>query len=381
MNSYDYTVVGAGLTGATFAWQKAEEGHKVLVFDKRNHVAGNAYDKPWKGHPGAYIHNYGPHLFHTNSDEVFEFLSLFTGWRPYEHRVVADISPYGLLPLPVNFRTMEKLFRADFEALREELLLHFKWNQRVTMRQLKDVGLGKSVLIERLYEVVYEKVFKNYTEKMWGLTLDQLGPTVADRVPLIIGDDDRYFSDKHQYLPADGYSNMVESMLRHPNIEVRLSTRSVPEIWSGLAGRVLYTGPIDEFFNYEHGKLPYRSIHFDITLVDTYRPLTDDIKWEGPATHNYPNSGTHTRVSSMASIAGLDPNRGDVRVREFPRAADELNQPYYPVPTRENRDIYAKYEESATQVPGVRFAGRLGTYQYLNMDQAVAQALKIAKEF
>lgn len=369
MSSFDYLVVGAGFTGATFAREKAKAGFKVKVIDSRDHMGGNAYD--YRHETGILIHKYGPHLFHTNSDRVFEWLSQFTGWVPYEHRVMAAwANGQSLIPVPFNFRSIDLCFPSWQANIFKSCLAETRTrdNQRFTLGQLMKsvdhhiVGLGM---------FVYENIFKHYTQKMWGMTLDQLGPAVADRVPIIAGYDDRYFADKYQALPVSGYTMLFKRMLSHENIEFCPST----SYEHGMQGdaKLFFTGPIDEYFGYTEGKLPYRGITFTMAEGSALRNMT------GAATLNYTLADyEHTRATSMRVINGLQTNSNDVVVCETPNSTDK----FYPYTHEEARNKYKMYEWAGSAFPDrVRFAGRLGSYQYLNMDQAVAQALKCAEEF
>lgn len=373
MNSFDYLVVGAGLTGATFARVKAEEGKKVLVIDKRYHIAGNAYDV--KEHD-FYVHKYGPHIFHTNSDMVYEFLSRFTEWRPYEHRVVASMGlGYPVVPVPFNFQSIELCFDADTAHLMKVALINRRTreNQRFTLRQLYDMGNEKPVL-DQLADFVFSYIFKEYTQKMWNKGLDELGPTVADRVPIVAGYDDRYFADKYQAIPKHGYTTMVNKMLNHEGITVWVNTEFSTPV-ADLAKKIYYTGPIDEFLDYRFGKLPYRGLNFVAQRSKSWNPHLDPA-----ATMNftYGRPG-QTRVTSMQLLNGIPRDDNEVMLEEFP-CDDER---FYPYTTEEARAAYQQYADfySHEAFVNIKFAGRLGSYQYLDMHQAVAQSIHNAKDF
>lgn len=389
---YDYVVVGAGLTGATFARMKADAGFRCLVVDRRIHVAGNAYDY-LDDLTGLYVHEYGPHLFHTNSEKVYNFLSRFTKWRHYEHRVRAGerrAREFSTIPLPVNFLSIELMGMLKGSEGRPEavkrisvLRSHFKENQRFTLKELRTLAEKEPVLYG-LWEDVHNNIFANYTQKMWKCSLEELGPTVADRVPLIAGYDDRYFSDTYQCMPVDGYTMMVERMLGHELITVELGREYQP---GPEAKKVFFTGKIDEIAGYEYGQLPYRGMTFyTFNYMEDKAPDTGvwfdhtEVGWDNASTMNYPGRERFTRVSSMSRIGGrkhIHSRAGDIRVLEEPSD----NGSYYPIPKDENRVLYSKYEKLMSQRKDLLCGGRLGSYQYLNLDQAVAQGMKKAKEF
>jgi UDP-galactopyranose mutase len=374
VNVMKYLVVGAGFSGATFARLKAEQGHSVRVIEQRDHVAGNAYDSQKMGEP--MVHRYGPHLFHTNSERVYKFLSRFTEWYEYRHRVRARVLG-RVVPLPFNFLSIELCFSGRRpDEIKTAMREVFKDNQRVTLRELK--AQESPHLNKTLYDFVYENIFENYTQKMWGMDLEKLGPTVADRVPLIAGYDDSYFTDRFQCMPAWGYTQLVKSMLDHENIEVVTGMR-----WRENGreyDRMYFTGSIDDYFGHYLGHLEYRSMSFELKSLATGE-LRDE---KGTATMNLPDHPKVTRYSDMAVITKF-PGENTVVVVETPGPyVPGVNEPYYPIPTGEARAMYHRYEKLAedTEVGmRVRFGGRLGSYQYLNMDQAVAQAMKAAEEF
>jgi len=370
---HSYLVIGAGLTGSTFAHLKAEQGYTVTVVDRRNHVAGNAYDYTDEA-TGLLVHKYGPHLFHTNSKRVFDFLSRFTEWRCYSHRVAASVQlDSNLVPLPINFTSIDIMFsKEEAEAIKGELSRNFEFNQAFTLKQLKELN---SPLSSKLWKEVYDQVFANYTAKMWGCNLEDLDPSVADRVPLVAGTDTRYFRDDYQCLPKHGYTKMVEAMLEHPSIRVVLG-EDADNFVLGRGGKtkVFSTGSIDEYFGYCLGTLPYRGVTFDTKTQTT--PSFFRAGAGGVGTVNFPNAPSITRISSMSMITTGKPCELDVLVTETPNAVDK----YYPVVSKEARELYQAYVTESSD-ENLLFAGRLGSYQYLNMDQAVAQAMKCAESF
>jgi UDP-galactopyranose mutase len=362
-------VVGAGFTGAAFAERMANAGKKVLVIDSRSHIGGNAYDS--RNAHGILVHRYGPHIFHTNSKSVWSYLSRFTSWRPYEHRVLGEISD-KLVPIPFNLRSLAELFpAAEAERIGKLLVDTYGMEKKVpilTLRQSRDPQ------VRAFASFVYDNVFDRYTRKQWGLSPEQLSPSVTARVPVLVGQDDRYFQDKHQAMPADGYTALFERLLDHPNITIELDCRAAQKIAAAAAEQTLYTGPIDELLDYRFGPLPYRSIRFEeYTLpVAQHQPV---------GTVNYPNQHDYTRITEMKIITGQSAPVTTL-MKEFP-IPHEVGEtvPYYPIPRDENQALYGKYAVAAKQMfPSFVFAGRLGDYQYYNMDQACARGLKLAAD-
>jgi UDP-galactopyranose mutase len=355
---YDAVVVGAGFAGSVIAERLASQlGQRVLVLDRRPHVGGNAYDEVDEA--GVLVHRYGPHIFHTNSAEIFEYLSEFTSWRPYEHRVLAQVRG-RLLPIPINRTTVNELFGLrlpDDDAV--EAFYASRAEPRSPVRTSEDVVVG------RVGQELYELFFRGYTRKQWGLDPSELDASVTARVPTRSDTDDRYFTDRYQAMPAAGYTAMFERMLAHPRIEVRTGL-DFAQVRDRLDARlIVYTGPIDEYFGHRFGRLPYRSLRFEFEQVDC--PLVQPV-----GTINHPDESVpFTRVSEFKHLTG---QRGPVTtlVREFPTADGD---PYYPIPRPENAELYRRYHALAEATPGVRFVGRLATYKYYNMDQVVGQAL------
>ena len=352
---FDYLVVGAGFAGAVVAERLAEAGRKVLIVDKRMHIGGNAYD--CHDRAGILVHGYGPHIFHTNSRDVFEYLSRFTDWRPYQHRVKASVDGQ-LLPIPINLNTVNQLYGSNLTSFELEQFLASVAEPRTPVRTAEDVVVGK------VGRELYNKFFRNYTRKQWDLDPSELDPTVTGRVPFRTSRDDRYFTDTYQAMPRDGYSKMFERMLKHPNIRVLLNT-PYQEIEAVIPyAEMVYTGPIDEFFDFRCGKLPYRSLEFQFETFD--RPV-----FQPAAVINYPNENAYTRCTEFKYLTGQEHPRTTV-VYEYPKPTGD---PYYPVPRPENAAIYRQYQALADRTAGVHFCGRLATYRYYNMDQVVAQAL------
>ena len=353
---FDYLIVGAGFAGATIAERlAAHAGKRVLICDKRPHIGGNAYD--YYDEHGVLIHKYGPHIFHTNSAEVFGYLSRFTQWRPYQHRVRACVDGQ-IVPIPINLDTINQLYGTRFTSLELEAFFASVAEKRPAIKTSEDV------IVNRVGRELYEKFFRNYTRKQWGLDPSELDACVTARVPVRTNRDDRYFTDTYQSMPLQGYTRMFERMLSHPNIHILLNS-DYRDIRSLVPHKhLIYTGPVDEYFEYCFGKLPYRSLRFEWE--------TRDVKTaqEAPVI-NYPNDHLYTRVTEFKYLSGQDHPKTTL-VYEFPTNEGD---PYYPVPTAANAALYAKYQALADATPEVQFLGRLGTYKYYNMDQVVAQAL------
>jgi UDP-galactopyranose mutase len=359
--AFDYLIVGAGFSGSVIAERLASQsGKKVLVVDKRSHIGGNAYDH-YDDH-GILVHRYGPHIFHTNSREVFEYLSQFTQWRAYEHRVLASVDGQ-LVPIPINLDTINKLYGMDLNSFEVEDFFKAVAQPREYIRTSEDV------VVSKVGQELYEKFFRNYTRKQWGLDPSELDKSVIARIPTRTNRDDRYFTDSYQAMPLHGFTRMFEKMLAHPNIKVMLNT-DYHEINKAIPCReIVYTGPIDEFFDYRYGKLPYRSLDFKHETHHTaiFQPAP---------VINYPNEHLYTRVTEFKYLTGQEHHKTSI-VYEFPKAEGD---PYYPVPRPENQEMYKQYKELADATVGVYFVGRLATYKYYNMDQCVAQALSIYKQ-
>jgi UDP-galactopyranose mutase len=355
---HDVVVVGAGFAGSVVAERLASDhGKRVLVLDRRPHIGGNAYDE--RDAAGILIHRYGPHIFHTNSPEIFDYLSRFTSWRPYEHRVLACVRD-RLVPIPINRTTLNALFRAGLE---DEADVEAFYAARAEAGP--PPRTSEDVVVRRVGWELYEVFFRGYTRKQWGLDPSGLDASVTARVPARTNDDDRYFTDRFQAMPAAGYTAMFERILGHPRIEVRTGVDFHAVRDQLDFGQLVYTGPIDAYFDRRFGPLPYRSLHFEFeTLpVDQYQPT---------GTVNYPDERVpFTRISEFKHLTGQASDATTI-VREFPRAEGD---PYYPIPRPENRTLYERYESLARSVPNVHFLGRLGTYKYYNMDQVVGQAL------
>jgi UDP-galactopyranose mutase len=355
---FDYLIVGAGFAGSVLAERLANgSGKRVMICDKRPHIGGNAYD--FYNEDGILIHKYGPHIFHTNSADVFEYLSKFTEWRDYQHRVLAEVDGMRV-PIPINLDTINKLYGLKLNALELKEFFEKVREKREPLRTSEDV------VVNAVGRELYEKFFRGYTRKQWGLDPSELDASVTARVPTRTNRADRYFTDTFQAMPRHGYTRMFEKMLDSPNITIVLNS-DYKELQKEVAFReMIYTGPVDSFFDYRYGKLPYRSLEF--------RHETHDVEvfQEAPVV-NYPNGQPYTRVTEFKYLTGQVHKKTGV-VYEYPQAEGD---PYYPIPRAENAELYKKYEELAGARSDVHFVGRLATYKYYNMDQIVAQALTV----
>ncbi|GAA4305525.1 UDP-galactopyranose mutase [Nibribacter koreensis] len=358
---FDYLIVGAGFAGSVLAERLASYSNKkVLVIDKRPHIAGNAYDH--YNEEGILVHKYGPHIFHTNSKEVFEYLGQFTEWRSYEHRVLASVDGQQV-PMPINLDTINQLYGLNLTSFELDKFFESVAEKVDTVRTSEDV------VVSKVGRELYEKFFKNYTRKQWGMDPSELDKSVTSRVPTRTNRDDRYFTDTYQAMPLHGFTKMFEKMLDHPNIKIMLNT-DYHEIIDFIPFKeMIFTGPVDEYFDFKFGKLPYRSLEFKHETLnkEVFQPV---------AVVNYPNDHLYTRITEFKYLTGQQHQKTSV-VYEFPRAEGD---PYYPVPRPENAELYNQYKKLAEATPNVHFVGRLATYKYYNMDQVVAQALTLHKK-
>jgi UDP-galactopyranose mutase len=355
---FDYVIVGAGFSGSVVAAQMARNFRKrVLLVDRRAHVGGNAYDHA--NEAGVLVHKYGPHIFHTNSKDVFTYLSQFTTWRDYEHRVLAQVAG-KLVPIPINLDTVNRLYGLELDTDEMEAYLDKVSEKRATITTSEDV------ILSRVGHDLYEKMFRGYTRKQWGLDPSELDASVCGRIPVRLNRDDRYFSDTYQAMPRHGFTRMFENMLDHPNITISLNTDYRDILRTVRYRELVYTGPVDEFFDYRFGKLPYRSLQFrhETLAVAKHQPV---------AVINYPNDHDYTRVTEFKHLTGQIHSKTSL-VYEYPCNGGD---PYYPVPRPENAALYKRYEALSAATPHVHFTGRLATYKYYNMDQVVAQALAL----
>jgi len=358
---YDYLIVGAGLAGSVLAERLASVANKrVLLVDKRNHIGGNTFD--YYNSDGILVHKYGPHIFHTNSKEVFDYLGNFTEWRPYEHHVLASVDGQ-LVPVPINQNTVNSLYGLNLSQQQVQDFFNSKAEKK------DQILTSEDVVVSVVGRELYEKFFKHYTVKQWALDPSELDASVTARVPTRTNKDNRYFTDSYQAMPLHGYTNMFHRLLDHPNISILLNTDYIDVVDEVNFRTLVYTGPIDAYFDYCFGKLPYRSINFKSQTVDSenYQPT---------GTVNYPMSQAYTRITEFKHLTGQKHAKTSI-VFEYPTAEGD---PYYPIPRKENIEIYNKYKTLAALELNTFFTGRLGTYKYYNMDQVVAQSLTLFKK-
>lgn len=353
----DILIVGAGFSGSVVAERLASHGLQVLLLDKRAHIGGNAWDTH-DAH-GVLIHPYGPHIFHTNGERIANYLSRFTEWRPYEHRVLAKVGEQ-LLPIPINIDTVNRLYGLQLD---EHTIGDFYDSVREPREPVRN---SEDVVVNAVGRDLYEKFFRGYTRKQWGLDPTQLAASVTARIPVRTNHDDRYFTDSFQCMPLHGYTRMFERMLDHPNIRIELGVDFFAVRERIEARHLVYTGPLDAFYDYCFGKLPYRSLYFE------HEHLPDLAQYQQTGTINYPNDFAFTRITEFKYLTGQT-HGGTSIVREYPQAEGE---PYYPIPRPENEQLFKRYEELARREEHVSFVGRLAQYRYYNMDQCVAAALK-----
>jgi UDP-galactopyranose mutase len=359
---YDYLIVGAGLAGAVMAERLAAQlNKKVLVVEKRNHIAGNTYDE--LDEFGILVHRYGPHIFHTNSKDVFEYLSQFTEWIPYEHKVLAKIGD-ELYPIPINRLTINKLYNLNLKT-EDEVKDYFE----SVKEKRYPIHNSEDIIVNQVGIDLFGKLFKHYTKKQWNLEAKELSPSVCGRIPVRTNDDCKYFTDKYQYMPKDGYTKMFKKILDHKNIEVMLTTDYKSILDSVKFDKLIYTGPIDYFFDFKFGKLPYRSIRFE------FKNYPVEFMQQS-AVYNYvEESVPFTRVSEYKHLT-TQKHKSTTLSYEYTTLDGE---PFYPIPTEENRRKYVLYKSESAKLSNVIFCGRLAEYQYYNMDQVVANTLNLLK--
>lgn len=382
MKQYDAVIVGCGFAGSVMAERFAQLDKKVLVLEKRNHIGGNMYD--YLDDFGVRVHKYGPHLFHTSRKEVFEYLSEFTEWYPYEHRVLGYVDG-KLVPIPFNLKSIEMCFESEMaERIKKTLIETYGLGKKATILELRK---NENPDIQILADFVFEKVFKHYTMKQWGLTVDELDPGVTNRVPVYVSYDDRYFQDDFQVMPKEGYTRIFERMLNHPNIDVILSVDAKTRIKldfetsvilldnQPFKGPVVFTGALDELLDYRYGPLPYRSEEFDLqSQIGTFQPV---------GTVNYPTPAEehgYTRITEYKHMMQEQP-AGTTLAIEYPYPfnpdAEKGNIPYYPIFTPQNQTLYERYVEAIKPFGSLHIVGRLAEYKYYNMDAIVYHALKV----
>ncbi len=381
---YNTIIVGAGFAGAVTARVLAEAGHHVLVLEKHDHIGGNAYD--CLNDAGILIHQYGPHIFHTNDKDVYEFLSRFTPWRDYQHEVVASIpaeNGRAQMPVPFNLRSLRQAYGEEKAArLQQKLIDTYGMEKKVTILQLRE---NTDPELSELAQYVYDHVFVRYTMKQWGQKPEEIDPAVTARVPVFISEDCRYFQDTYQGMPLNGYTPLFASMLEHENIEVRTgaNANTVLTFHDGkitfdgreFTGDVIYSGPADELFDCCYGRLPYRTLDF---RFETYNE--DFFQTHG--TVNYTMDEDYTRITEFKHLTGQEKPGVTTIMKEYPRAytgaSDEI--PYYAIANDETAALYAKYADKAAEFPKLHLLGRLAEYRYYNMDAIVAGALKLSRD-
>lgn len=381
MIMYDCIIIGSGIAGAAAARVLAEEqGRKVLVLEKKHHIGGNCYDG--KDEYGILVHWYGPHIFHTGNEEVYEWLSRFTDWYAFGHEVVARVGD-KLLPVPFNLNTLKMVYGEEKAAVLEKKLVDtFGFGARVPILKLRE---QQDEDLRAIADYVYENVFLRYTMKQWGQTPEEIDPAVTGRVPVVISYDNRYFGDKYQGMPRDGFTPMFEKMLAHPNIEIRTNTNAKDALvisekegkvlleGQEFHGTVIYTGPVDELFDCRFGRLPYRTLRFDFEHYD--RP-----DYQGHSVVNYTVSEDYTRITEFKYLTGQKADSTTI-VKEYPFAytGAEGEIPYYAIMNEENNALYQKYADLAAQIPDFHLLGRLAEYKYYNIDAMAAKAIALAR--
>lgn len=367
-------IVGAGLSGATVARLFADSGKDVTVVDKRATIGGNAYD--FVDRNGITVQPYGPHIFHTKEKEVFDFLSKFTEWNAYEHKVLANLKG-KLVPVPFNLTSLFACFpKAKAERINKILVDEVGLDKQVSILQLKE---HKNAEIREFADYVYSNIFYKYTKKQWKMKPEDLGEAVMSRVPVYVSREDRYFTDEYQFMPKDGFTKMISNMLRHPHIRLKLNTEAekILSFENGkiyfegneFNGIVVYTGRVEEIFGYKFGALPYRTLKFKFKTLN--RP-----SYQKAAVVNYTTSHRFTRITEFTKFTCKASDR-TVIVKEYPKKCKKSDMPYYPVPTERNCALYAKYAQEAAGYKKLYLLGRLADYKYINMDVAVLNAMKL----
>lgn len=383
MKKYDVIIIGSGFAGSVMAERFASIGKKVLILEKRAHIAGNMYD--YQDEKGVRVHKYGPHIFHTNRIEVIEYLSKFTDWYPYQHKVLGQVND-KLVCIPFNLSSIEESFDSEIaERLKNRLIETYGLENKVTILELRK---NEDPEIRQLADFIFDKVFKDYTMKQWGLTVDEIDPLVTNRVPVHISRDDRYFQDKYQQMPKEGYTKIFEKMLNHENIEVQINVQAkdfvqididqnkVYFMGKEFEGKIIYTGAVDELLDYRFGVLPYRSLDFDLQSFDnrTYQAV---------GTVNYPTPAEqhgYTRITEYKHMMDEKPFGTTIAIEyslPYNKDAKTGNIPYYPIFTESNQSLYEKYVEALKPFSNVVLIGRLAEYKYYNMDAIIFRSLNV----
>lgn len=373
---FDYIIIGAGFAGSVIAERIATKlNKKMLIIEKRDHIGGNCYDE--KDENNILIHKYGPHLFHTNDKEVFDYLSNFTEWEIYNHKVLAYIDGKEI-PIPFNFNSLYEVFPNSLaKKLEEKLLNNFEYNSKISILELKK---SKDKDLQFLANFIYEKIFLHYTIKQWGIRPEEINLNVTSRVPIFIGKDNRYFTDKYQVVPKNGYTKLFKNMLNNKNIKLMLNTdfKDVLKVTENgfklfgnkFKGKVIFTGKIDELFNYKFGELPYRSVKMKFETIEKEF-------FQKTATINYPNNYDFTRITEFKHIHPVYSKKTTI-LKEYPQEYKRgKNIPYYPIFTNENQRKYNKYLDYSKQWKNLILVGRLAEYKYYDMDDIVKRALEV----
>lgn len=378
---YDVIVVGAGFAGTVLAKKFANQNKKVLVIEKRNHIAGNMYEQTLDN--GVRIHKYGPHIFHTESKEIYDFINSNCELFFYEHKVIGNIDN-KLVPIPFNYKSLEILFsKKESDEIKSKLSSEFKSESKIS---ILDLIKSKDDTVKKFGEYVYEKVFVNYTAKQWDMPIENVDKSVINRVPVILGYDDRYFQDKYQFMPKNGYNEIFNNLLSNDNIDLMLNVDAKELIelknneiyYKGQKynGTVIYTGPLDELLEYKYGALPYRSLKLEFEdLNQNYYQPTSVV--------NYPNTEKYTRITEFKYFSS-DINNGSTTIlKEYPLTYNYLDKntiPYYSIINEENNCLYQKYSEEVKQYNNLYLCGRLAEYKYYNMDAVILRAFKLFEE-
>lgn len=377
-----YVVVGAGFSGAVAARELAERyREKVIILEKRAHIGGNMQETFREN--GVRVHQYGPHLFHTNNHEVYEYLQHFSDFYPYEHRVLGKINGV-LVPIPFNFTSLRQLFpAAEAKEIIGKLKKLYPNQKKISILELLK---AKDVQIRNFGGFVFEKVFVHYTAKQWNQPIEEVDTSVIDRVPVVLGEDDRYFQDAYQAMPSEGYNKIFEQMLNSPRIEVRLDCDAIEHLelkengvfFDGipLNGQVIYTGALDDLLGHKYGFLPYRSLDF---VFEDW----DCISYQPASVVNYPNEESFTRITEFKKLTGQQSDKTTI-LKEYPQPYDPRgekgNIPYYPILSDQNKALYEKYLAEINKFPQIHLCGRLAEYRYYNMDGAIERALRLVRE-
>lgn len=382
MKNYDFLIVGAGFAGAVVARKAAEKGKKVLIVEKRPQIGGNMYECFREN--GVRIHLYGPHIFHTNNEEVFNFLKQFSDFYPYEHKVIGKIDG-KLVPIPFNFTSLEMLFEKEkADKIKEKLKKYYPQEEKIS---ILDLIKHEDPLIKEFGEFVFEKVFVHYTAKQWGIPVEEVDKSVINRVPVVLGYDDRYFKDKIQYMPKQGFTKLFENMLNHENIDIILNKNITNMIELDFENKkvkiegqefknpIIFTGAVDELLDYKYGKLPYRSLDL---VFENY----DKTYYQTNSVVNYPNEEKFTRITEFKYLTKQKIDGKTTILKEYPLKYDANNKkcdPYYPITNDENLKMYSDYKNEIEQFKNIYLVGRLAEYKYYNMDAVIEKALEVSK--